>query len=143
MIQPLLFEYTAENPKGNPVFLDLNSMKNDCVLLLDTFFYVVVWHGIDVCGWREEGYQDNPEYENIKIMLDTPQDYAQKIVIERLPTPRFVSCDSGSGQERLVKCIVNPSQDSKNNVKESGGFFSDDVNLKVFMDYLKRLAVSS
>ena len=143
MIQPLLFEYTAENPKGNPVFLDLNSMKNDCVLLLDTFFYVVVWHGIDVCGWREEGYQDNPEYENIKVMLDTPQDYAQKIVIERLPTPRFVSCDSGSGQERLVKCIVNPSQDSKNNVKESGGFFSDDVSLKVFMDYLKRLAVSS
>ena len=142
-IQPVLFEYTPENPKGNPVFLDLNSMKNDCVLLLDTFFYVVVWHGIDVKNWREEGYQDNPEYDYIKLMLDTPQDYAQKIVIERLPTPRFVSCDSGSGQERLVKCIVNPSQDSKNNVKESGGFFSDDVTLKVFMDYLKRLAVSS
>jgi hypothetical protein len=75
-------------------------------------------------------------------MLDLPLEYAQKIVMERLPTPRFVTTDSGKGQERLVKCIVNPSQESKNNVKESG-FFSDDVNLKVFMDYLKKLAVSS
>ena len=31
MIQPLLFEYTPENPQANPVFLDLNSMKNDVV----------------------------------------------------------------------------------------------------------------
>jgi len=142
MIQPLLYEYTPENPSANPVFLDLNSMKNDVVLLLDTFFYVVVWHGIDVVKWREEGYQNMEEYENIKLMLDEPQDYAQNIVIERLPTPRLVSCDSGSGQERLIKCIVNPSSDGKNNVKENG-FFSDDVNLKVFLDYLKRLAVSS
>ena len=142
MIQPLLFEYTPENPSPNPVFLDLNSMKNDVVLLLDTFFYVVVWHGIDVVKWREDGYQNREGYENIKLMLDEPQDYAQNIVIERLPTPRLVSCDSGSGQERLIKCIVNPSSDGKNNVKENG-FFSDDVNLKVFLDYLKRLAVSS
>ena len=142
MIQPLLFEYTPENPTANPVYLDLNSMKNDVVLLLDTFFYVVVWHGIDVVKWREENYQDNPEYENIKMMLDEPQDYAQNIVMERLPTPRFVSCDSGSGQERLIKCIVNPNTDSNNNVRENG-FFSDDVNLKIFMDYLKKLAVGS
>lgn len=142
MIQPLLYEYTPENPSANPVFLDLNSMKNDVVLLLDTFFYVVVWHGIEVVKWREEGYQNREGYENIKLMLDEPQDYAQNIVIERLPTPRLVSCDSGSGQERLIKCIVNPSSDGKNNVKENG-FFSDDVNLKVFLDYLKRLAVSS
>ncbi len=142
MIQPLLYEYTPENPSANPVFLDLNSMKNDVVLLLDTFFYVVVWHGIDVVKWREEGYQNMEEYENIKLMLDEPQDYAQSIVLERLPTPRFVSCDSGSGQERLIKCIVNPSNEGKNNVMENG-FCSDDVNLKVFMDYLKRLVVSS
>lgn len=142
MIQPLLFEYTPENPQANPVFLDLNSMKNDVVLLLDTFFYVVVWHGIDVVKWREENYQDNPEYENIKMMLEEPQDYAQNIVMERLPTPRFVSCDSGSGQERLIKCIVNPNTESSNNVRENG-FFSDDVNLKIFMDYLKKLTVGT
>ena len=142
MIQPLLFEYTAENPSPTPVYLDLNSLKNNCVLLLDTFFHVVVWHGIDVMKWREEGYQDQEGYENIKQMLEEPQDYAQNILEERLPTPRFVSCDSGSGQERLLKSTVNPSSESKNLHKEEG-FFSDDVDLKIFMDSLKKLSVSS
>ena len=142
MIQPLLFEYTAENPSPTPVFLDLNSLKNNCVLLLDTFFHVVVWHGVDVMKWREEGYQDQEGYENIKQMLDDPQDYAQNILDERLPTPRYVSCDAGSGQERLLKCTVNPSSESKNKHLEEG-FFSDDVDLKVFMDSLKKLSVSS
>ena len=142
MIQPLLFEYTAENPSPTPVFLDLNSLKNNCVLLLDTFFHVVVWHGIDVMKWREEGYQDQEGYENIKQMLDEPQDYAQNIVDERLPQPRYVSCDAGSGQERLLKCTVNPSSESKNKHLEEG-FFSDDVDLKIFMDSLKKLSVSS
>ena len=142
MLQPLLFEYTAENPSPTPVYLDLNSLKNNCVLLLDTFFHVVVWHGIDVMKWREEGYQDQEGYENIKQMLEEPQDYAQNILEERLPTPRFVSCDSGSGQERLLKSTVNPSSESKNLHKEEG-FFSDDVDLKIFMDSLKKLSVSS
>ena len=142
MIQPLLFEYTAENPTPQPVYLDLNSLRNNVVLLLDTFFTVVVWHGIDVMKWREEEFQEKEGYENIKQMLDDPQDYAQNIVVERLPTPRFVSCDSGSGQERLLKCTVNPSSDTKNKLKEEG-FFSDDVDLKIFMDSLKKLAVSA
>ncbi|MCQ2815671.1 MAG: Sec23/Sec24 zinc finger-containing protein [archaeon] len=141
MIQPSLFEFTADNPSSTPVFLDLNSMKDDCVLLLDTFFYLVVWRGIDVCKWRDEGYAEKPEYENIKQMMEVPEEMANGIVDERLPTPRYVSCDSGSGQERLLKCIVNPSKESKNNVMESG-YMSDDVSLNVFMDHLKRLAVS-
>ena len=142
MIQPLLFEYTADNPIKVPVFLDLSSLKSDCVLLLDTFFYVVVWHGSDVVKWREEGYQDQEGYENIKEMLEEPQDYAQNILEERVPTPKFVSCDFGSGQERLLKTVVNPSSDSKNKLQEVG-FFSDDVDLKIFMESLKKLAVSS
>ena len=103
---------------------------------------IMVLLGCSTANRAEENYQDNPEYENIKMMLEEPQEYAQNIVMERLPTPRFVSCDSGSGQERLIKCIVNPNTDSNNMVRENG-FFSDDVNLKVFMDYLKKLAVSS
>ena len=142
MIQPLLFEYTAENPNKVPVFLDLNSLKSDCVLLLDTFFHVVIWHGVDVVKWREEGFQDQEGYENIKEMLEEPQEYAQNILEERIPVPKFVSCDYGSGQERLLKYVVNPSSDSKNKLQEEG-FFSDDVDLKIFMESLKRLAVSS
>jgi protein transport protein SEC23 len=142
MIQPILFAYSPEKPEPTPVFLDIDSMKNDNVLLLDAFFFVVVWHGQDVCSWRDSGIQNNPEYENIKMMLDNPQEYAQSIIVDRLPVPRFVSCDSGSGQERLVKCTVNPSTGSKNKVVEDG-FFSDDVSLKVFMEFLVKLTVSN
>ena len=142
MIQPILFSYTAEKPDSTPVFLDIDSMKNDTVLLLDAFFFVVVWHGEEVCKWRDSGVQNDPEYENIRDMLDNPQEYAQSIIQDRLPVPRFVSCDYGSGQERLVKCTVNPSTGSKNKVVEDG-FVSDDVSLKVFMEFLVKLAVSS
>ncbi len=141
MIQPMLFAYSAENPEAAPVYLDLDSMKNDHVLCLDAFFFVVVWHGSDVCGWRDSNLQDDPEYENIRMMLDNPQEYAQGLIMERMPVPRFVSCDSGTGPERLVKCTVNPSSGSKNKVAEDG-FFSDDVSLKVFMEFLVKLAVS-
>ena len=103
---------------------------------------MVVWHGIDVVKWREEGYQDQEGYENIKEMLEEPQEYAQNILEERIPVPKFVSCDYGSGQERLLKSVVNPSSDSKNKLQEEG-FFSDDVDLKIFMDSLKKLAVSA
>jgi protein transport protein SEC23 len=142
MIQPILFSYTPEKPEANPVYLDLESMKNDVVLLLDAYFFVVVWHGDEVCRWRDSGFHNDPEYENIKFMLENPQDYAQSIISERCPVPKFVSCDSGSGQERLLKSIVNPSNTSKNKVTEDG-FVSDDVTLKVFMEFLIKLAVAS
>jgi protein transport protein SEC23 len=142
MIQPILFAYSPESPNANPVFLDIGSMKNDNVLLLDAFFFIVIWHGDEVCKWREAGYHLDPDYENIKQMMENPTDYAQSLLTERLPISRFVSCDSGSGQERLLKSTVNPSPDTRNKVVEDG-FCSDDVSLKVFMDFLKKLAVSS
>lgn len=143
MIQPLLFAYTPENPEANPQLLEVESMKNDSVLLLDSFFFIVVWHGLEVCKWREEGYHLNPEYENIKNMLEFPQEYAQGIIAERIPVPRFVSCDSGSGQERLLKFILNFSNTGIRNKVIEDNFVSDDVSLKVFMDYLIKLVVSS
>ena len=143
MIQPTLFSYTAEKTDANPVFLDIDSMKNDHVLLLDAFFFVVVWHGEEVCKWRDAGYQNQEGYENIKMMLENPQDYAQVLLMERLPVPRFVSCDSGTGQERLVKCTVNPSNSGGSNKVIQDGFCSDDVSLKVFMEHLIRLSIQS
>jgi len=144
MIQPLLFAYTPDKPEATAVFLDIENMKNENVLLLDAFFFICVWHGEAVCKWRDDGYQNNPEYENIKNMLESPQEYAQQLISERLPVPRFVSCDSGSGQERLVKCTVNPSTNTGSNTKVmQEGFTSDDVTLKVFMDSLIKLAVQS
>jgi protein transport protein SEC23 len=140
MIQPILFQYTPENPEANPVILDVKNMKNDCVLLLDAFFFICVWHGDNVCKWRDEGFHNDPEYENIKQMLEFPQDYAQNLLVQRNPVPRFVCCDSGSGQERLIKFILGANSEASNKTIEEG-FISDDVSYKVFMDHLAKKAV--
>jgi len=135
MIQPILLAYTSDKNDPTPVLLDFDSMKQETVLCLDTFFYIIVWHGDTVCKWREAGYQDQSDYENIKIMLDSPQEYAQSLVIDRMPVPRFIACDYNSPQERLLRAVLNPSN--------TQNFDSDDVNLKVFMEHLVKLAVQS
>lgn len=140
MIQPALFTYTPENPESTPVFLEIENMKSDYVLLLDAFFFICIWHGENVCKWRDMGYQNDPEYENIKMILDNPQEYAQSLLAERIPTSRFISCDVGSGQERLIKSTLNPVINPGNN---DGYFVSDDVSLKVFMDHLIKKSVMS
>ena len=142
MIQPALYSYSGENPESTPVLLEIENMKSDVVLLLDAFFFVCVWYGEDVCKWRDAGFQNEPEYENIKYMLDNPVDYAQSIVIERIPSPRFISADYGTGQERLIKSVLDPNLSGTNDFKE-GYFVTDDVSLKVFMEHLIRKAVAS
>jgi protein transport protein SEC23 len=142
MIQPALLSYSPEESDYVPVLLEAENMKSDRVLLLDAYFFICIWYGEDVCKWREAGYQDQPEYENIKNMLDNPVDYAQNIIAERMPVPRFVSADYASGQERLIKSVLDPSLEGTQNFKE-GYFFSDDVSLKTFMDFLIKKAVAS
>ena len=61
-------------------------------------------------------------------MLDSPMDYAQSIISERMPVPRFVSADYGSGQERLIKSVLDPSLEGTQNFKE-GYFFCIQGNL--------------
>lgn len=143
MIQPVLFSYTAEEPEATPVFLDIQNMKCDNVLFLDTFFNIVIWHSEDVCNWRNNQLHLNEEYSNIKMMLDNPQDYAQQLMNERIPVPKLISCDAGSGQERHIKSVVDPSSNGSSSKVISDGFASDDVTLSKFMEYLIKVVVSS
>ena len=142
MIQPILLSYNPDEPDFSPVSLEAENMKPDRVLLLDAYFFICIWYGEDVCSWREAGYQNQPEYENIKNMLDSPVDYAQNIIMERMPVPRFVSADYNSGQERLIKSVLDPSLEGTQDFKE-GYFVSDDVTLKVFNEFLIKKVVAS
>ena len=48
MIQPCLMAYHIDNEDiatPNPVLLNINSLKNDVILLLDTYFKVLIWEG--------------------------------------------------------------------------------------------------
>ena len=142
MIQPILLSYSPDDTDYTPVSLEAENMKADRVLLLDAYFFICIWYGEDVCSWREAGYQNEPEYENIKNMLDSPVDYAQNIIMERMPVPRFVSADYNSGQERLIKSVLDPSLEGTQDFKE-GYFVSDDVTLKVFNEFLIKKVVAS
>jgi protein transport protein SEC23 len=53
MIQPSLLSYTFSAPPV-PVLLDNVSVKPDCILLLDTFFHVLIFHGETIASWRDQ-----------------------------------------------------------------------------------------
>ena len=59
MIQPSLLSYSFSGPP-QPALLDGASVRADTILLLDSFFYVVVFHGETVASWRDQKFQDQP-----------------------------------------------------------------------------------
>ena len=44
MIQPILYAYTFNGPP-EPVLLDTSSIQADRILLMDTFFQILIFHG--------------------------------------------------------------------------------------------------
>jgi len=72
MIQPSLMQYQLDTEQANPVLLDIDSLKNNVILLLDTFFYIVIWKGETIVKWEDAKYQEDPSYENFKVLLEQP-----------------------------------------------------------------------
>ncbi|XP_053990610.1 uncharacterized protein LOC128882855 [Hylaeus volcanicus] len=157
MIQPALFQYTFESPP-KPVMLDVQSLKPDVILLLDSFFHIVIWHGDVIHSWKEQGYDQNPDYQNFQEFLQAPHKDAKELLDDRFPAPKFVCCNAGGSQARFLLAKVNPSSthNTQNNtfiaktagcepMLDSGSNFiiTDDVSLKVFMEHLIKLAVQA
>ncbi|KAH7966237.1 hypothetical protein HPB49_014696 [Dermacentor silvarum] len=148
MIQPILYAYSFNGPP-EPVLLDTSSIQPDRILLMDTFFHIVIFHGETIAQWRKAGYQNSPEHENFRQLLQAPEDDAQEILQTRFPMPRYIVCDQGGSQARFLLSKVNPSVTHNNaynwGQQETGGspVLTDDVSLQVFMEHLKKLAVSS
>ena len=146
MIQPALLQYSFDSPQPQPVLLDIVSLKNNVILLLDTFFHVLIWHGDMISKWVKLGYQDMEEYAHFSTLLQIPRDDAQIILNQRFPVPKLQETEFGKGPERLLKAKVNPSGGGGgegNAIIESGNYFTEDVSLKVFMDSLIQYAVKS
>jgi len=145
MIQPTLTAFSLSGPP-EPVLLDAASVAPDKILLLDTFFHILVWYGETIAQWRKAGYQDQPQYENLKLLLQAPKDAAKELLKERLPLPRFIEADQHGSQARFLLAKVNPSvtHNTNDNMGAQGEMvFTDDVSLQVFMEHLKKLAVQS
>lgn len=151
MIQPTLLAYSFSEPT-HAVLLDTSSIQPDRILLMDTFFHIVIFHGETIAAWKKAGYQNQPEYESFKQLLEAPITDAHDLMLTRFPLPRYIVCDQGSSQARFLLSKVNPSLTHNTTV---GGFYggdagaaaapvlTDDVSLQVFMEHLKKLAVNS
>ncbi|KAM0749280.1 putative SEC23-component of COPII coat of ER-golgi vesicles [Meredithblackwellia eburnea MCA 4105] len=145
MIQPTLMSYALEQP-AEAVLLDSVSIRPDTVLLLDTFFHILIFHGETVANWRKAGYHEQEGYENLAKLLEDPQVDAQDLLVDRFPIPRYVICDQNGSQARFLLSKLNPSTThiTNNQFGPATGqaIFTDDVSLQVFMEHLKKLAVT-
>ncbi|SAL98270.1 hypothetical protein [Absidia glauca] len=145
MIQPTLTSFGFDEAP-QPVLLDSISIKPDKILLLDTFFHLLIFHGETIAQWRKEGYQDQEGYENFKQLLEAPVYDAQDLLIDRFPVPRYIDCDQGGSQARFLLSKLNPStthsSSSPYGAPTGAAIFTDDVSLQVFMEHLKKLAVA-
>ncbi|MEE6519776.1 hypothetical protein FKM82_017516 [Ascaphus truei] len=97
MIQPILYSYSFSGPP-EPVLLDSSSILQDRILLMDTFFQILIYHGETIAQWRKACYQDMAEYENFRHLLQAPVDDAQEILHSRFPMPRYVDTEHGGSQ---------------------------------------------
>jgi protein transport protein SEC23 len=77
MIQPTLDSYTFDQDGSQPVLLDSTSIQATHILLLDTFFHILIFHGETVAEWRKAGYQDQEGYENFAALLEQPKEDAR------------------------------------------------------------------
>ncbi len=73
-------QYNLDTEQATPVLLDIDSLKNNVILLLDTFFYIAVWKGETIAKWEDAKYHEDPNYENVKILLEQPIEDAKYIM---------------------------------------------------------------
>merc|ERR1711964_734489 len=66
MIQPALLEYSFDEGPPKPVLLDASSLKPNVILVLDSFFHVVIWRVETIQQWYDAGYQNQEEYANFR-----------------------------------------------------------------------------
>ena len=60
-----------------------------------------------IAQWRKQKYQELPEYENFKQLLQAPVDDADEILQTRFPMPRYVDTEHEGSQVHLCISICH------------------------------------
>lgn len=66
MIQPSITAYESDQEFPQAVECDVECLKEDRILIVDTYFYIVRWYGESMNSWIQQGIHEDPEYEHIK-----------------------------------------------------------------------------
>ncbi|KAG5464492.1 hypothetical protein LSCM1_00682 [Leishmania martiniquensis] len=146
-IQPTLYSYRMD-AAPQPVPLDSTAIQPDNILLLDTFFEVLIHYGATIAAWRKAGYAEQEDYAYFKTFLEAPLADAQVLVDSRFPTPRLIDVCQDDPDARILYNRINPSRSYTS--ADSGAYgshegelvYTDDASLQVFMQHLKKLAVA-
>lgn len=157
MIQPTLLNYDINkfgslDEQGEPitdpepVLLDSASLSKNGILLLDTFFQILIYHGETVAQWRASGYHEMEGYEHFKKFLEAPKLEAMEILMDRFPLPRFIDCDEGGSQARFLMAKLNPSSSYSTNANsffnDQVNILTDDLSMHLFMDHVQRIVTA-
>lgn len=143
-IQPTLYRYRMDAPSQS-VALDSAALQHDCVVLLDTFFEVLLHSGSTISAWRSAGYAEQEEYAYFKEFLETPLADAQLLVMNRFPVPRLIDVCQDDPDARILYNRINPSR-SYHSVADAYGrnegelVYTDDASLQTFVSHLWKLA---
>ncbi|KAK3861109.1 hypothetical protein Pcinc_032890 [Petrolisthes cinctipes] len=151
MIQPVLYRYSISSTEA--VLLDTSSIQPDCMLLLDTYFVVLIYTGKTIVAWKKEKYHERNGYAHIKELLDRPVQDAQEILARRSIYPQYTETQEGGSQARILLSKVNPththnntmiigdsnssSSSSNSNSNSVSSVLTDDIDLQLFMQHLK------
>lgn len=67
MVQPSLISYSFHSGP-EPALLDVLSIAADKILLLDSYFTIVIFHGSTIAQWRKAGYHELPEHQVVLLL---------------------------------------------------------------------------
>ncbi|EPY27777.1 protein transport protein SEC23 [Strigomonas culicis] len=146
-IQPTLYSYSLDAAPV-PVPLDSTAVKPDNVLLLDTFFEVLIHYGATIAEWKRAGYAEQEDYAYFREFLEVPLQDAQALAASRYPTPRLIDVCQNDPDSRILYNRINPSKSYADADAQAYGshegelVYTDDASLQVFMGHLKKLAVA-
>ena len=151
MIQPQLLQYKLDELEPSAVSPDSSCMKNDVVLLADSYFHFVIWQGLHIKQWVDAGYHLQEEYANIKTLIEAPDQDVAFTLEDRFYLTKTIRCHFDSPNERILKAKLNPEKSGGDGVFDSSGdntglgstagelahgsenFVSDEASLSQFM----------
>jgi len=143
MICPVLMRYTLGG-SCDCVPLAASSVADDVVLVLDTFFTVVilVGHKLALLQRAETAGED---LQQLRAVLAKAAGDAMAIVHSRFPCPRYVECSQYSGNARFLLSLLDPetSATARAAADISQLMPSEDVSYQTFVQHLAKLIVNS